>query len=102
MSFRKRDLMSRKRPTQVELERQNSDLKRRVQHLEKRLKQALRQLKSQEEIDYDAQVALDLEAEASFQDMLAGKQETEEDVEYIVFNLPNGSQKRIKKRVANE
>lgn len=102
MSSDKRDSMSRKRPTQVELERQNSDLKRRVQQLEKRLKQALRQLRTQEDIDYDAQVALDLEQEASFQDMLAGTPPQDDDQDHIVVHLPNGQVKKIRKRVANE
>lgn len=100
MSSDKRDSMSRKKPTQVELERQNSDLKRRVQQLEKRLKQALRQLRDQEDIDYDAQLALDLEQEAAFQDMLSRTPSPVDD--FIEVHLPNGVIKKIRKRVANE
>jgi len=97
----KRDEMSKKRPTQVELERQNSELKKQVQQLQKRLKQALRQLRNHEDIDYDSQVALDLDAEARFADMLAGKK-PEEVLDFIVVTLANGNVKKIRKRVANE
>jgi predicted nucleic acid-binding Zn-ribbon protein len=91
--------MSRKQPTQIELERQVSELKKQVQQLQKRLKQALRQLRDQEDIIYNAQVAIDLEQEQSFQDMLVGNPQPEEDTEYFTITLPNGIVKKIRKRL---
>jgi predicted nucleic acid-binding Zn-ribbon protein len=101
MSF-KRDTMTRKRPTQVELEHQVSELKKQVQQLQKRLKQTLRQLRDHEDIAYNAQAALDLEQEVSFQDMLAGHPQPEDDSEYFIITLPNGIVKKLKKRVMND
>jgi hypothetical protein len=99
----KRGEMSRKRPTQVELERENSELKKQVKQLQKRLKQALRQLKKEDDIEIDNQVALDLEAEASFQDMLEGKKPDEDaDRDYFTVTLPNGHVKKILRRVTNQ
>lgn len=93
--------MSRKRPTQVELERELAEAKRRIQQLEKRLKQALRFVKQSEEIQFDNRVALDLEAEKEFTSMLVTNEEREEE-NYLTFTLPNGTVKRFPKRTVNE
>jgi len=94
--------MSRKRPTQVELERECSELKKRVSQLEKRLKQALRWQRDQNDMQVDMHLALDLEQEQAFQDMMVRTPDDDVNAEFIVFTLPNGQVKKIPKRASNE
>jgi PleD family two-component response regulator len=94
--------MSRKRPTQVELEQQVSDLKRQVQQLQKRLKQSLRQLRNHEDIELDNRIVFDIECEDEFNDMLAGRKPELEPEKYMTFTLPDGSVKKVLRRTSKE
>jgi hypothetical protein len=90
--------MTRKSPTQVELERENDDLVKENSSLKKKLKRALKKLKQYEDIQVDVKMALDEEDEQRFEGMLQPPPPPE-DEEYFTFTLPNGVTKRIKKRV---
>lgn len=95
----KRGSMSRKQPTQIELERENAELKRQKQQLEKRLKRAIRQLRQYEEL-------VDLQ---SLSEDIPGldEQMVQEEVSrvndlFMTFTLPNGEERRIRKRASGE
>jgi len=101
MSSKKRDLMSRKRPTQVELERQNSELRKQVQQLQKRLRQAIKNAREDRDIQEDLEYIADMESTAIFQETIEKEKQKEkqEDDEFLTFELPNGKTKRIRKRI---
>jgi uncharacterized protein YlxW (UPF0749 family) len=96
--YHRKDTMTRKSPTQVELERENDDLVKENSSLKKKLKRALKKLKQYEDIQVDVKMALDEEDEQRFESMLQPPPPPE-DEEYFTFTLPNGVTKRIKKRV---
>jgi len=89
----KSESMSRKRPTQIELERENTDLRKQVQQLRRRLKQIIKQLNKQEDIalDYDVELEFIAEPERPLEPEIV-----EDD--FMTFTLPNGRTRRIKKR----
>lgn len=97
MPKQQRGSMSRKSPTQIELEVENDRLKKENSNLKKKLKRTIKQLNKYEDIQSDIAAALEIEDEARFEDLFKPPEKPTDD-EYIVLTLPNGNEKRIRKR----
>lgn len=97
MPKQQRGSMSRKSPTQIELEVENDRLKKENSNLKKKLKRTIKQLNKYEDIQSDIAAALEIEDEARFEDLFKLPEKPTSN-EYIVLTLPNGNEKRIKKR----
>lgn len=94
--------MSRKAPTQRELENENRDLRMEVNALRRRLKQTVRQVQHFDNYLDGAEVKREIEAE---KDMSLRRKPRDwdskpEEPEYIEFTLPNGDVRRISKRMS--
>lgn len=100
MSTKRRVQMSRKQPTQNELEKINSSLKRRVTQLEKQLKRAVRQLQQYEDFNLDLSIDADEEMSALFNKPALTKNTNDDD--FLTFTLSDGTTKTIKKRIVKE
>ncbi len=97
MSKPQRGSMSRKSPTQIELEAENDRLKKENSNLKKKLKRTIKQLHKYEDIQSDITAALEAEDEARFEDLFKPPEKPTTD-DFIVITLPDGCEKRIRKR----
>jgi len=96
--------MSRKSPTQVELEKRVRDLEKELELLKRKYKRTLKQLSQFADQDLGVIATLEAEEESKFQKSTQkedGPKKLEEE-EHFTVTLPDGSEKRIKKRPIKE
>lgn len=94
--------MSRKAPTQRELEIENRDLRMQVNALRRRLKQTVRQVQNFDNYLDVTEVKRELEAERDL-DLRRKPRDWDDkpqEPEYIEFTLPNGDVRRVPKRMS--
>lgn len=96
----KRGPMSRKQPTQLELEKENAELKRDNYQLRKRLKRMVRQLQQYEDLTELKEVLAE-EIPGLNEEIVQEEVQRVNDM-FLTFTLPNGQVKQIRKRAAGE
>lgn len=92
--------MSRKQPTQLELEKENAELKRDNHQLRKRLKRIVRQLQQYEDLTELKEVLAE-EIPGLNEEIVQEEVQRVNDM-FLTFTLPNGQVKQIRKRAAGE
>lgn len=101
--------MSKKSPTQIELEHKVRELEKELEQSRRKLKRALRQLVKYEDVDLCNQVLQadetveEIEAEVLTKKETAKREAAKKEADkYFELTLPNGTIKKIKKRVQEE
>jgi hypothetical protein len=94
----KRGLMTRKAPTQLELERENGNLRKRCQQLEKRLRRVTRQLNQYEDAVIDEEVEAEVPLIANTEQPITPEEVDEINSMFLTFTLPDGTVKKVKRR----
>lgn len=93
--------MGKKNSSQVQLEQRIRELERELEQIKRKLKRSLKQLSKYEDIDFNAVIEQENNEIKSFSKKDREKEEAEkrEIDSYITVILPNGKEKKIKKRI---
>ena len=94
--------MTRKAQTQVELERKIRLLEKELELLKRKYKRTLKQLSKFADKDLEVVATLEAEEEHRFQTPQVESEIEQEVPDYFEVELPNGSIKKIKKRLTLE